>query len=214
MNSPPAAPAPNAPAPAPKPDPKKGRGCLRALGIALGIVFVVTLVAAGLLYRYVQTPEGRKIFVFAKGVTKVMAGGFTAPGAKELRALGCQQAIVVDGQDLDRVVDEAEDAGTPPEHVVVRASPVIVSCSVGLAGTSLTCVDVFKAYQAAVPPSARRVAVTVQSAGGKKICDETFDPDGSSVTWPSASSKPTGAGEKPPRRAADNDVDTAETPEP
>jgi len=158
----------------------KGGGCLKALGIAAAVLFVVGVVGGILIYRYVQTPEGHRVFKLATGVTKMAAGSLRAPGTEELRKLGCAQAIVMTGEDIETLAMEIADAGPIPKRG--GHAPIMVRCSLGFTDKAIGCDEVAATYRAAVPPAPgtipRRLNVAVQRAASTKpICEGEYGYD-------------------------------------
>jgi len=140
-----ATPAPNA-QPAEKPK-KSGRGCLVALGLFVGGAVLVGGVGLGLAWHYgVLEKVGRG--------AKLAYDATNAPGAKELRALGCDQAMIINADDLAPLV------GKP----IPRVEKIIVTC-IGRSTSVPTCDNAAMAYaHAAASPQA--FVVTVRKTDG------------------------------------------------
>ncbi len=75
---------------------KSGNGCLLALAIVAGLALLVVGVAGFVIYRAANSREGKAILGAIGGMTRTVAEAQAAPGAAEVRALGCDQAMVID----------------------------------------------------------------------------------------------------------------------
>src|SRR5947209_2544858 len=75
---------------------KKMSGCVLALLIAGGLLALTCLIGGAVAWRATQSETGKKLFsVMGKGI-EMAQKGMNAPGAAELRAAGCPQAMVLD----------------------------------------------------------------------------------------------------------------------
>ncbi len=183
MQQPPYYPPPQAPQQAP-PAPKKGsNGCLIALAIVGGLVLLVVGVVAFGVYRFAGSKEGKAVFGVLGDMTKAMGEAQSAPGAAEVRALGCDQAMVMDMEKMGSLF-EYLDAGTPN-----GAFSTVVICQVGVLAKPPRCDDVAKTYVAAVKAPARGFAVNVNHSGSG-ACSTLYDVHGTKVRDLGAGSTP------------------------
>lgn len=154
----------NTPSPSAK---KSGNGCVIALAV-FGVIGLLLLVAGGIVaYKVASSPEGSKIISAVGETKKLIDEAGKAPGTKELRKLGCTQAMVMDAERWLTIFESAmPEAGT-------RAplnENVMVICQLGFgAGKSApTCDDVKSTYLTAVPSPAGDFLVQVTAQGDSK----------------------------------------------
>src|SRR5580704_7598776 len=100
---------PQSPAP---PRKKSGNGCIIALAVVGGLVGLTVLIAAIGLWRFAGSKEGKAVFGAIGEGARILAEAQAAPGAAEVRALGCQQAMVIDMERMSKLF-EYFDASVP-----------------------------------------------------------------------------------------------------
>jgi hypothetical protein len=169
----------NAAPPAP-PRKKSGSGCVLALTIAGGVGILLVAVIGFAIYRFATSREGKAVLGAIGDMAQLAQEAQNAPGAKEVRALGCEQAMAMDMDKMQRILDERLDAGSS------KPAPfsMMVVCQVGvLAGDPPRCDAVARAYLSAAPRPARGFAANVQRSGGGNhpLCSVLYDPDGVKV---------------------------------
>lgn len=157
---------------------KPRRGWIFYLFVSLALGTLGLLIGAILLIHH---------FWGYLGPVGDMAGealrGRSAPGAAEARALGCDEAMVIDAarfkQGMESIIGEharrkgeAEPAPLPP------MDQLFVICQVRF-GTAPTCDAIAQTYAAAVP-SERPFGVLVQYAG-KEQCSTSYAGDGTPI---------------------------------
>lgn len=165
--------------PAQPPQPKKKMsGCLIAV-IALGaVVALVGVVIAVAVWKLSQDPEVRQIFNAGTAMVKMMQESQTAPGAAEVRGLGCAEAGVVDLRAFLALTPEHGDAG--PEASAGKPT-IVVFCQV-TEGSGPACDAVAKAYFGAVPHAPGDVEVYVARVGEKEAkCQRHYAETGESI---------------------------------
>jgi hypothetical protein len=163
---------PRGPLPAPK---KKGSsGCLIALAIVGGLLILIVGIAAYGVYRVSQSPEGRKVFGAIREVQRTAVDAATAPGTAELRRLGCQQAMVMDLNNMVKLF--AGDAGLPAG--TEEGPMLLVNCQLGLLAKSIPCGEVARTYVAAVGSAKGPFQVHVTAPAKGPQCVECFDQTG------------------------------------
>jgi hypothetical protein len=142
-----------------QPPKKKGMsGCVLALLIVGGLGTVIALVIG--------------IFVWkaAKTITAAAEEGLNAPGAAELRAAGCDAAVVMDMAKISPLFEAG--AGATSESL-------IVSCSVAAGKPAPKCDDLAKTYVKAVGGAHGNFIVVAQpQGGGSPVCKKVYDPAG------------------------------------
>jgi hypothetical protein len=167
--------------PGPEPQDKpSGSGCLTALAVVGGL-FVLVLALAGIgIWRLASTREGKAMFGAIGAATKAAAEAQRAPGAAQVRALGCDQAMVLD---MSRMSPGSELS-------------VLVVCQVGtLGGSTPSCDEVARVYREATGASALPFAAKVERPGrGGEICSSVYGADGRKVRDLPAGSTPSLAG--------------------
>jgi hypothetical protein len=189
MSVPPFPPSP-APAPAPAvPRKKSGNGCVIALAIVggLGLLAVVGIGVA--VYAFAHSKEGKAVLGTIGDMTQIMSEAQNAPGTKEVRALGCDQAMAVDFEKMERMLADRFDAGSSKS-----AFSMMVICQVGMFDKSPpTCDAVARAYLGAAPEPARGFTVTVQRGNNSRqaVCSTLYDPTGARVKDLAPGSTPT-----------------------
>jgi hypothetical protein len=159
----------------PGPQPKKKTSTLTIVLVLVGSAFLVGLVGLGVIGFLVwRNPEGRK-FVGVMGDTyRMMQKAQKAPGTKELRALGCQQAMVMDTDDFVQIARRLDAGPTVPP--VIGA---IVVCAAKPWGTPPSCDDAAKTYLSGAGPRDRSFVVSVtQSGKSKPVCQALYDKSG------------------------------------
>ncbi len=165
------------PAPLPPTSPKKKglSGCVIALLVLGALVLVTCLVGGIAAWRVSQSEEGKKVFsAIGKGV-ELAEKGMNAPGAAELRAAGCPQAIVLEGDDVMGVVDIFLDGGTRPSSAKLDT---MVMCQGQLFDELPDCGELATTYAAAAHPT-RPFTVSVRRQGNSKpICQQKYGPGG------------------------------------
>lgn len=162
------------PGPAPKKK-KSSNGCLIALAIVGGLVVAFVAVAGFGIYRFANTKEGKMVFGAIGDATRLAAEAQNAPGAKEVRALGCDQAMAFDMEKMGKLMDRF-DASAPP------SGTVMVVCQMNVfGGKEPSCNDVAHTYLAAAGPPARELLVAVRRQGGHNACSGVYDPKGTKI---------------------------------
>jgi len=145
-----------------QPPPKKGmNGCLLAALIVGGVCVLIAAVV------------GIFIWKAAKVITAAAEDGLNAPGTAELRAAGCDAAVIMDMSKISALFD----AGS-----TTAAESVIVSCSVASGKTAPKCDDLAKTYAKAVGGSRGNFLVQVTPQGGAApTCKKVYSPAGTFI---------------------------------
>lgn len=158
------------------PPKKKGMsGCLLAFLIVLGLFVLGGGITAFLIYR-----EFGSFFGAAHDAMLEVQKAQKAPGTKELRSLGCEEAMVVDGKKLlaigQRVEDEvAKRQNRTAKKLEDKSIGVVVYCK-NTIGETPTCDKVASSYVGAVSPTESFV-VSVMHLGDTE-CSATYSSDG------------------------------------
>lgn len=157
------------------PPPKKGMsGCVIAM-IVVGVVGFVTAIVGGVILYFVATSDtAQTAFKVLGEGTKIAQKGLTAPGTTELRALGCEQAMVIDLKEVGTTMMDIFDAGIDAS----LPEGLMVTCQVRR-GRAPSCDDVASTYVRAVGTASAEFTVTVQRQGdGTAMCESTYDTSG------------------------------------
>lgn len=144
-----------------EPQRKKRSGCMTFLALVgiggLAVVAVVTFVA----WRHGWLEK-----VWRGG--KLAYEGMNAPGTKEMHALGCDQAMVMNADEVGRLI------GKDGPHDVA----IVVVC-IARSERAPSCNDVAEAYvQAQDGGAGSPFAVTVRNNSTGKHCTERYGADG------------------------------------
>jgi hypothetical protein len=161
----------------PMPPQKKGMsGCMIAF-IVVSIVGLITAIVFGVaIYLVVTSKAGKTAFKVIGESTKIAQKGMTAPGTPELRALGCQTAMVVDLKDMNELMNDLLDGGPDASHL----DGLIVTCDLPSRAAAIACDDVAKTYVSAVGGTATaNFVVTVKHHDNSRaLCESTYDDTG------------------------------------
>lgn len=162
-------------APQPPPQRKSGRGCLIAVAVVGGLMLLSALVLVVGFVLFAQSDVGKTTFKVIGEGTRIAQKGMKAPGAKEVRALGCDQALVIDASDIAEfmeILDAGDAAGMPQTS--------FVSCQVSGMSKAPSCDDVATTYVTAIGGSAPNgfiVSVTRQGSS-QPVCQSMYDEEG------------------------------------
>jgi hypothetical protein len=176
-------PAPGAGGPLPPQNsPKKrGNGCLVALAIVGGIILLAGLVTAIFVYRFVNSPDGKKVVSAVTSGAALYAEATGAPGTKELAELGCAAPLVIDTGRMQAIAESFGDAGMGDFSKEVR---IEVICQAPRVGPAPSCDDVAATYVRAVGGRAGGAfAASVVVPGRDPSCLEKFSADGKKLGW-------------------------------
>ena len=173
---------------APPPRKKGMSGWLIALLVVSGVVLVGMIGAGVGIYLLATSNVGQPtIKVIGEG-SKLATKGVTAPGTTEIRALGCEQAVVVDSKDVTALVSDFVDGGFD-----AGIDFLLVSCQVQTKAAAPSCDDVAKTYIRAVGTASSTFIVSVQRDGEQNaLCESTYDASGALIG--TGGTLPTGSG--------------------
>jgi len=171
-------------APATPPKKKGMSGCLLAFLIVLGL----TVVGGGIVGYLIWREVGGLVGGVAE-IAGIMTDAAKAPGTKEMKAAGCDEAFVIDTDKLQKVVNklEAEIAKKesrdpkPMEDLTKDGTAFLVTCVVKKSDPP-KCADIAKAYVEGGEPNEKfLVTVSKNSQSGEASCAEIFDKKGKSL---------------------------------
>jgi len=162
---------------------KSGNGCLIVFAVVAVLALASFAVVTVVTYLVVTSKEGKQIIgVLGQGAravgesAKVLEEAARAPGATQVRALGCRQALAVDMDRLIKAFDQFDAGLATSRPSGVR---VLVVCQVDPRGTPPDCDPVARAYLsgAGAPPGDFAAMVTQEGAKHQR-CAERYAPDG------------------------------------
>ena len=162
----------------PPPQKKGMSGCMIAF-IVVSIIGVVTALVAGIaIYLVVTSDAGKTAIKLVGGGTKLATKGLNAPGTPEIRAMGCEQAMVLDMKEVSDLMNDAFDAGLRLGDAGLQG--LEVECALSASAAPVTCDDVAKTYLRAVGGTASaEFAVRVKRQNDTHpLCERTYDTDG------------------------------------
>lgn len=167
----------NAEPPAEAPPPKKKTSGLTILLAVIGGGFLLIVLVVGVVaWRVMASPKGRFIVGVMGETVRIVQKAQKAPGTRELRAMGCKSAMVLDLEDFERLM-ERFDAGSKQTGPAPFGE--MVACGVQPWSTPPSCDEVAKTYVAAVGPRAKPFLTTVTKSGQQKaVCSALYEPDG------------------------------------
>jgi hypothetical protein len=161
------------------PQKKSGSGCLIALAIVGGIFAVLALIIGVAVYQFAKSEKGSAIIDMVGQTKDMVEEGMNAPGAAQVRALGCDQAVVMDMGKIIKLATKLFDAGS--ENPLEKESSLSVICTIQMmGGTPPECDLIATTYvQAIGGTSAQPFNVMVQKQGNNKpICSGKYDVQG------------------------------------
>jgi len=157
-----------------------------ALSIVMAIFAIIFIGSAIVLGMFAASDTGKGAFKAISDGTKVAAKGMKAPGTAELRALGCEQAMVVPMKEFAPILADLDASGA-------NAVPdeLLVTCQASTFGKPPSCDEVASTYVRAIGRANGDFFVTVTRQGsGKPECQQTYDATGDSVGASPVTTKP------------------------
>jgi hypothetical protein len=160
------------------PPPRKKTSGLTILLAVIGGGFLLVVLVVGIVaWRVMSSPTGRLV-VGAMGETiRIVQKAQKAPGTRELRAIGCKSAMVLDLDDFEKLMQRFDASTTRAEPPPFGS---MVACGVQPWSTPPACDAVAKTYVGAVGPRPKPFLVTVTKSGQQKaLCSSLYEGDGS-----------------------------------
>ena len=167
---------------------KKGSGCGIALAIVGGIILLLIVLAfvggAVAFFKMSRSEEGRRVMSGMADMGKMVIESATAPGTTELRAAGCESAMITSTKKMMGTITKF----VPPEKrdgasLDQIQDVLIVMCNKNLfSSDALDCAKVASVYGKAVPSAPAQFIVTVKKQGNRgDQCAGYYRADGSRV---------------------------------
>jgi hypothetical protein len=171
---------------APNQPPSGSSSVLKVLGIIFLVLLLLGIALFGsCMYCVVSNPEMRKAGSIMGEAMRMSMEANKAPGAAELRAAGCDEAMIMDMRPLLAKVEELEKEGgeanfQKPDEEWQKTT---VLCHFAGEEAGLDCAAVAKAFGEAVetPPEMFAVTVQVGTRGREPACQGVYRPDGTLV---------------------------------
>lgn len=153
-----------------------------ALIIFGGILLVGGIGVGVAVYAFVQSDIGQTTIKVVGATKHLMDKGMNAPGAAQVRARGCDQAMVLDAHDFDELMEAFNDGGLPDGGM---GDGLIVTCQVNYGHPPPSCDDLAKTYVGAVGTASNDFVVSVQIQGNNTpVCREEYDRTGAPLRGP------------------------------
>jgi hypothetical protein len=148
-------------------------------GILIAFIFLGGLTAMA-AYRWYSSPETQEQIGAAKDFVKLMIKGAQAPGAEDLRKLGCDQAAVFSAEETAAFMESMGKFAKSEERGTLSV-PMIL-CNVRLK-KSIDCKSVTVAYSEAVAESPNEILVMMQTQAFPQqvVCSGLYRKDGTLV---------------------------------
>jgi hypothetical protein len=150
-------------------------GCLIAMLVVGGLCLLVAMVGGLIAYKFATSEEGKKIVNAVASGAQVLQEAQSAPGAADLRALGCRTAMVMDAAKFAEIANQFDAS------VTTNGVRLIVTCDTSGTSKTLTCEQVAQGYVKAVGRAAGPFEVNLSTSHPKGDCEEVFDAEGKKV---------------------------------
>lgn len=156
-------------------------GCLTVLYVVLGLFALMAVTFGVGTCMFVRSETGQKVMRTVGEGISVMREASTAPGTKELRAAGCEIAMVMA---FNRIADVLKEiAPEVAEEATLEQMPgngTLIMCQLGSAPVEpLDCAKVARTYGSAVQDAAPQFGVIVQESGAREPrCQGIYARDG------------------------------------
>lgn len=162
------------PVPPAAPAPKKTSGCVVALLVVLGLALVLCLGGGVALWVAARSDTGKQVMdAIDKGV-KLAEKGVNAPGAAEVRAAGCPQAVVLDTKEMVGLVAGFIDGGLKADEL----GGAMVLCQGPFGAELPECDALAPVYAKAASPAEPFVVEVKKQGQSKASCQRRYRPDG------------------------------------
>jgi hypothetical protein len=149
--------------------------------LLLGVFGALLLTCGAGVAWLVSSEKGRKFLEAAQETAEVFDGAATAPGTVQLKALGCEEAAVLRGEELLAAFERfgVELPQPDPKHELPR-DLLIVFCRNGMLGDAPPgCGEIARTYAAAVPAPPERFMVHAEKRGKREAgCRGVYSPTG------------------------------------
>jgi hypothetical protein len=162
-----------------EPEKKKGKGCLIA-AIIVGALMVPCV--GGLIYgtyTLSQNEDLQKVGKFFGKTIEIAQKAQNGPGAAELRAAGCQQAMIMSSADFKEMISIVDKDPKKLDEIDFD----LVQCQLGFKGGAVDCEQVAQIYIKAAPnPSPRFMAQVTAAGESKPRCAALYDDKGAKIS--------------------------------
>ena len=156
-------------------------GCLTVLYVVLGLFALMGVTFGVGTCMFVRSDSGQKVIRTVSEGISVIREASTAPGTKELRAAGCEVAMVMAFNRITEVLKEI--APEVAEEATIEQMPgngTLIMCQLGSSAIDPPdCAGVARTYGSAVQDAAPRFGVIVQESGAREPrCQGIYARDG------------------------------------
>jgi hypothetical protein len=150
--------------------------------LVVGILAVVSAIAVAIgVYLFATSSVGKTAIKIVNEAPKLAEKGMNAPGMAEVRALGCEQALVLDMNDVGDLMSDIIDAGSGKKTGMPDG--LLITCQVRPGARAPSCDDIASTYVATVKTASKDFMVTVQEQGNSRtLCDSSYDTSGASIS--------------------------------
>jgi hypothetical protein len=148
----------------------RSKGCLVALGVTATLAVMAILGLGALLSRLSHSPLVKDAVAKRSHRSNAVMAAMSAVGTKELKAIGCSQALVFEGNEMDELVGDLVDAGRQGDLERVK-----VICRGELAIALPRCDLVAKTFVAAANPAR---GFLVSSVNATERCEGRYTSSG------------------------------------
>lgn len=156
-------------------------GCLTVLYVVLGLVALMAVTFGVGTCIFMRSDRGQKVIRTVREGISVIREASTAPGTKELRAAGCEVAMVMAFSRITEVLKEI--APEVAEQATLEQMPgngTLIMCQLKPSAVDPPdCARVARTYGGAVQDAAPRFGVILQESGAREPrCQGIYARDG------------------------------------
>lgn len=159
---------------------KKQSVVVKILLAVLAVLVILGGLTAAAIYKWYSSPETQEKLGAARDLVRMSVEASQAPGAKELRNLGCRQAAIFDKDQADRYLASIGKVMAAPNSEKLQVP--LVLCGIERS-RNLSCESVAGAYGSAAENAEEEVLVMVQKQGllQEVVCAGVYSKKGSLV---------------------------------
>ena len=156
-------------------------GCLTVLYVVLGLFALMAVTFGVGTCMFIRSDRGQKVIRTVREGISVVREASTAPGTKELRAAGCEVAMVMAFSRITEVLKEI--APEVAEQATLEQMPgngTLIMCQLRSSTVDAPdCARVARTYGSAVRDAAPRFGVILQESGAREPrCQGIYARDG------------------------------------
>ena len=149
---------------------------MHPLTILLGILGMLMLTCGVSGYLFLQSEQGRKLVAGAREAVALVEEAAQAPGAAELRDLGCDQALITTVGRMSGVLGTFLEKADLDLGDEVSDETMLVICNMQGSRGGPGCASIASAYVAATDPAAPFVVLSGDRSGPERsACQGLYD---------------------------------------